>query len=120
MNKLAAIIAGATLITGCTISQSQRVASSHFVYPNSNVSPTKPSKGSTTKLCGILVFSWNGHTSEAQEAAYKEAIDSSGSDLVINANMTTSMFMFPGLFTTCSTAVEGMGAKMTVGKQELR
>jgi hypothetical protein len=113
-------VALAALLQACSISQSSRVPNSHFVYPNSNVTPTRKGQGSRTKLCGILFFGWNGFTQDAQEGAYDDAIEEAGGDLLINSFMTTSMFLVPNLFTLCTTSVAGTGARMVVGKQELR
>ena len=109
----------ATFFSGCVMGSAQRITESHFVYPNSNVSPMHQVEGSKTKLCGILFINWNGFTAEAEEVAYQRALEGGG-DLVINGHSKRSSFFFPGLFSTCTTTVTGTSAKMAVGKQELR
>ena len=108
-------------LAGCAASQSTRVPASHFVFPNSNVVPTKfLTSGSSSTLCGFLIFQWNGFDYEQQEEAFGQAIKKGGGDVLINAQMSSSMFSIPGLFSVCTTSVEGNPAKMTVGQQELR
>jgi hypothetical protein len=101
-----------------------RVNSSHFVYPNSNVTAGQPAAGATTRLCGILFVSWNGFTPAATDSAYREAIEGAGGDLLINASESRTQIILPlafaPLFQLCRTSVEGTSAKMEVGKQELR
>ena len=102
-----------------------RVNSSHFVYPNSNVTAGQKTKGSKTNLCGILIFSWNGFAPSATERAYQEAIQKGEGDLLINASESRTQIILPlgpilPLFQLCVTSVEGTAAKMEVGKQELR
>jgi hypothetical protein len=96
-----------------------RVNSSHFVYPNSNVTAGKPTKGYTTRLCGLLFVSWNGFTTRATDAAYQDAIGKTDGDLLINASESRTQLVIPPLFQLCKTRVEGTSAKMEVGKQEL-
>lgn len=120
MRFLLAILAALVSLEGCAFSNTTRVPNSHFVYPNSNVTPTRKGSGSRTKLCGILFFSWNGFDFESQEGAYNDAIEEAGGDILINSNLTSTMFMVPDLFTLCITSVSGTGARMIVGKQELR
>jgi hypothetical protein len=114
-----------TGLSGCVIpAGSSRVNSSHFVYPNSNVTAGQKTHGGATRLCGILFFSWNGFTPSATEDAYRSAIERTSGDLLINASESRSQLILPlgmilPLFSLCMTDVEGTAARMEVGKQEL-
>jgi hypothetical protein len=121
------VVAGVVVsCLGCVIpAGNARVNSSHFVYPNSNVTAGHKSEGSVTRLCGILIFSWNGFTPTATETAYLRAIQKqSNGDLLINASESRTQIILPlpilPLFQLCNTSVEGTVASMEVGKQELR
>ncbi len=112
------------LVVACSLpAGSSRINSSHFVYPNSNVTPIgQPgnAEGSKSKLCGFLFFMWNGFAPEVTEKAYIRVLEKSGGDILINANESRSTFLIPSLFATCTTSVKGTAAKMQMGAQELR
>jgi hypothetical protein len=121
MRKIVVACTLALTLSACAFSQSTRVPASHFVFPNSNVVPTKfLTSGSSSTLCGFLIFQWNGFGYEEQEEAFNQAIKKGSGDILINAHLSTSMIMVPYLFSVCTTSVEGNPAKMTVGQQELR
>ena len=97
-----------------------RIASTHFVFPNSNVTPLEETTAKIDKLCGVLVVVWDFpmNTSDITKAIEiaKEKVDA---DILINAQISGRATSY-GLFTTCSTIVTGTGARMKVGKQDLR
>ena len=123
--RLAFLIIGSLSIMfsvcGCVIpAGSTRIPQSHFVYPNSNVTAVgEQATGQRKKLCGLLVFSWNGFKPEVTEEAYDQALRNSGGDLLINASENRSTFWFPYLFMVCTTKVIGTPARMEVGLQHL-
>lgn len=112
------------MTSGCVIpAGNARVNSSHFVYPNSNVTAGHEAEGSVTRLCGILIFSWNGYPPSATETAYNRAIQQQSGDLLINASESRTTVILPlpflPLIQICNTSVQGTVAKMEVGTQEL-
>ena len=97
-----------------------RIASSHFVFPNSNVTPLEETTAKINKLCGVLTIIWGypmntGDMNKAMEIAM-EKVDA---NILINAQISGYLTNY-GLFSECTTIVRGTGAKMTVGKQDLR
>ena len=105
---------------GCTFGAATgRVNNTHFVYPNSNVTPVGMGEAAKSNLCGILIVSWNGFDSDTTNALIDKVAKGAGGDLLINASVTTAMTSYI-LFNLCKTTVSGTVAKMEVGRQELR
>ena len=119
--SLAALATSAALLTvnlGCTLSSSTGIApTSHFVYPNSNVTATSEVTGNHSAVCGVLIVSW-GPPSNAADIALNDALQKSGADLLVNARITAKMTKY-FLFDLCSTSVTGTAATMEVGMQDL-
>jgi hypothetical protein len=106
--------------TGCAFGSGSVIASTTFVYPNSNVVPLGPAKGSSSGLCGILFVNWRGPDEDDMREAIDNALAASGGDGLVDVKVGNHQFLVPGLFSTCSVSVEGTAIKQVVGQQELR
>src|SRR3972149_4073290 len=117
----ALVIVTSMALIGCVLpSTAVMVPSSKFVYPNSNVIPVGEVSGSKRKLCGLLFINWGAPDGDDQLRASENALEEmQGADLVIDMRVSSSIFVFPGLFSICSTSVQGTAAKMEVGRQIL-
>lgn len=96
----------------------QRVPSSQFIFPNSNVKPLGPAKASTKKF-GF--FSPPTMGLEMIKGTYNQALSKAeGANLLINYNqdVTFTMFPFPPLY-WITYSLEGEAARMDVGTQKL-
>ena len=107
------------ITTGCSIGSSSAGSASHFVYPNSNVTPIGEAKGEVSKLCGILFVNFGSPTGADQQKAIDQALQTSGGDVLINLRTDSKVFLVPMLFSMCSVNVTGTAARMEVGKQAL-
>lgn len=116
-----AVIAAIAVIglSGCTVGNSAQSPQSHFAFPNSNVIPIGESQGSHSKLCGLLIFNFGSPSGADQDIATKEALEKAKGDILINVRTDSNTFFFPGLFTVCTTSVQGTAAKMEIGRQQL-
>jgi len=119
--SLAALATTAALLTvnlGCTLSSSTGISpTSHFVYPNSNITAASEVTGVHTAVCGVFVFSW-GPPANAADIALNNALSKSSADLLINARITSKITNFM-LFSQCTTSVTGTAANMEVGKLDI-
>ena len=119
--SLAALATSAALLTvnlGCTLSSSTGISpTSHFVYPNSNVTAASEVTGSHSSLCGVLMFSW-GPPANAADIALNDALTKGSADLLMNARITSKITNFL-VFSQCTTSVTGTAATMEVGKLDI-
>lgn len=120
LKESAVVVLVAVAMTGCIQSSGSVITpSSHFVYPNSNVTPLKEARAGSSKLCGLLFIPFSTPNANQQNEAVAEAIKSVDADVLINVRSDYSTFVFPGLFQICSVSVQGTGAKMDIGRQDI-
>lgn len=105
-----------SVMSSCSIRVGTVVPNSHYVYPNSNVTPL----GQTTseiKKTGIL-FPPAFKARDVDELYNTALAKHSGSDVIVDYSVDTkitSVFIFHFLKTTLS----GTAAQMEVGKQDI-
>lgn len=106
----------AFLLTSCSITIGTVVPNSHYVYPNSNVTPLGQTS-SEIKKTGIIIPP--AFKTQDVDKLYNDALaKQSGADVIIDYNVDTkitSIFIFHFLKTNLS----GTAAKMEVGKQDI-
>ena len=120
---LLACLSLVALGAGCTTTtRSPRIPHTDFIYPNSNVMAlsASPVTADASTVCGVLIFPIGGLDTDDMKQLLDDAKGRAGADVLLNANIETSTFMIPYLFTLCSMEVSGYPAKMEVGRQELR
>ena len=117
--KLTAPLAVLLTQTACVYGFSASQPSSHFAYPNSNVRPIGEATGKRTKLCGLLFFNVGTPNLADQEMAVSRALQSSNGDMLLDMQIDSKQFLFPYLFSTCTTRVYGTAATMEIGTQQL-
>ena len=106
---------------GCVTKAGDRLISTNFSYPNSNVTPLREVEASTPSKFSVFfprTMSRN-NVVELKDAALAQA---EGADILINVRTDTTVTMFPypvPLFWTKST-IKGTAARMEVGEQQLQ
>jgi hypothetical protein len=115
------ILASIVILTGCSSTGGDRIISTEFDFPNSNVEALGGEVSATTSRSSILV----APTLKKDKflALYDEALSQSpGAEMLINARINTKMTFYPIIlpFFTMRTTIEGTPAKMEIGEQELR
>lgn len=116
----ASMLCAVSLFTGCVIGgTADKLPQSHFSFPNSNVTPIGPARAQSTQT---TIFFPTYITGQLEEDAYRQALQGTGGDLLIDGTKWTVVRMIPipyiPVYITTYT-VEGTAAKMTVGKKEL-
>ncbi len=117
---LVLLIAG-LFTAGCVTKAGDRLTSTNFAYPNSNVTPLGKVEASTPSKFSVFVPRTMSRQNviDLRDAALSQA---PGADLLINVRTDTSVTMFPypiPMYWTKST-IKGTAAKMEVGEQELQ
>ena len=117
-------LAGAMLSSGCvTTNALGYIPESNFSFPNSNVSPMQSVSASTTSVAfGFIAPGLSGST--IKETIDKAKAESPGADTLLNVvgnvQLTTvPLLLIPGNIFVTTVRVQGVAAKMEVGKQEL-
>lgn len=109
---------GACLVTGCSFTGGALEPHTQFIYPNSNVTILGPVSSSRTKN-GFLGLSPFFNASEVFEI-YREALSQqAGANVIVNLEETSTVVTFP-FYVTYTYSISGQGARMEVGRQELR
>lgn len=122
MTKTLAVIASiiiVTLMASCTSRMGQRVISTTFAYPNSNVTPL--GKVTAQKAKWGVLFAPTFKCKDYEEVANK-ALAQKGGNILINATVTYVTFEIPLYYFSIykvTLVVEGTAAKMEVGRQGL-
>ena len=115
--RFACCAASATLLcAGCSTRLGQFVPRSQFVYPNSNVTALGPVKHEKSKTSFLISPSWS---LADNRKTYNEAVAMvPGANVLIDykedTTLTTILF-----FKTITYSLEGIAAKMEVGKQDI-
>ena len=120
--KARLIVVGVFLLltVACTMGSSYRMNASHFAYPNSNVIPLTEIEGSSSRVCGLLIFAWSSTGVDDVNDALEDALLSqSGADLIVDATVDSGVLMIPPFVTLCQVRVRGTAASMEVGMQQL-
>ena len=123
MNKLKStltIFAFAILLVGCSTKYGQRVISSHYVYPNSNVVPL----GHTTAEISMTgIFFPKQAKKDAYERLFNQALSKhQGADIIVDMGLDITYTQIPiPLLTIWITKMNltGTAASVEVGEQEL-
>jgi len=122
--KIGGVFLAVALIQGCSFSNSLGyIPESNFSFPNSNVVPMSNVKGSVSSV-GIGFVPPGVSGSMINEAISKAKSQVAGADTVLNVQGTSTVTQIPlilipvSIYKT-SVSVEGIAAKMTVGKQKL-
>jgi hypothetical protein len=120
-NKIRSLIVPLAFpLGGCMLpGSSQTVPSSAFVFPNSNVYPLERVTGQSTRMCGVLFFTFGVPGGEDIERAQQNALRFSKGDMIINMRSSSSMMMIPMIASFCNATVEGTAARMEVGRQDI-
>jgi len=119
--KLVTSIMVSLLFSACAVgSTANLVPQSHFAFPNSNVKPIGPAKGEATEWS---IFFPSNVTGDMEQKAYQKALEGTGGDLLVDivSYSVTKIIPIPYIplyYTTLY--VEGIAAKMEVGKQKLK
>jgi len=109
----------AVIASSCATSVGSVVPSSHYVYPNSNVSPMGQTTATFSKMSILFPPKF---TAQDSETLFNQALARyPGSDIVIDYKTDTKLTMFPILLTIwkLDITVTGTAAKMEVGKQDI-
>ncbi|MFA6316734.1 MAG: hypothetical protein WC943_04890 [Elusimicrobiota bacterium] len=115
---LAALVVAS--VSGCTMKMGLRNTNTKFVYPNSNVTPLGPVKAATEQR--FTVFSAAMFDAKEIDETIAKALAQKGGDVLVNSKIVYKVTLIPIIlpFMFSSYEVEGMAAKMVVGKQELQ
>ena len=106
-------------LSSCTITSGSIVPTSHYVYPNSNVTPLGQTSASFSKFSILFPPKFTG---EDSEALFNQALSRyPGADVVLDYKTDTKITMFPIFITLwkMDITVTGTAAKMEVGKQDI-
>lgn len=113
------ILLGSTF--GCTAGRfTMPFPNSHFDYPNSNITPLGRVTGESST---VSLFFPVMQDADIQEEAYTSALAQKRGDLLIDGLATTKITLYPLMFINVFVTtykVEGIAAKMDLGKQILR
>jgi hypothetical protein len=110
------IIIGSSLLTSCSITQGSIVPSTHYVYPNSNVTPLGATSAQVKKF-GILFPP--GFKAKDLDKLYGDALSKhAGADLILDSKVD-SKNTFLMIFHFMTVSISGTAAKMEVGKQDI-
>ncbi|WP_428235051.1 hypothetical protein [Gracilimonas sp.] len=123
MNKFKSLItvfACAILLVGCSTKYGQRVVSSHYVYPNSNVVPLGYTTAEVSRV-GILF------PKQANKEVYEELFNQAlskhqGADIIVDMGLDVTYTQIPiPILTIWITKMNltGTAASVEVGEQEL-
>ena len=106
-------------LSSCTITSGSIVPASHYVYPNSNVTPLGQTSASFSKFSILFPPKFTG---EDSEMLFNQALSRyPGADVVLDYKTDTKITMIP-IFVTfwkMDIVVTGTAAKMEVGKQDI-
>jgi hypothetical protein len=107
---------GAFLISSCSITQGSITPSSHYVYPNSNVTPLGATNARIKKFGFILPPRFRARD---LDRLYGDAMAKhAGADLILD-NKVDSKNTFLFIFHFMTVTISGTAAKMEVGKQDI-
>lgn len=114
-----ALITG-IILSGCSIEYGQQVISSHYVYPNSNVTPLGYTSAELSKI-GIIFPSQIKKND--YERLFNEALSKhQGADIIIDMGIDVKYTQIPiPILTIWITkfTLQGTAANMEVGEQDL-
>lgn len=121
LNRCGALLAALSVVfvSGCTMKMGLRNTNTKFVYPNSNVSPLGNVKAASPSR--FSVFSAAMFDAKEINETVEKALAQKGGDILVNSKIVYKVTLIP-LFLPMmisSYEIEGMAAKMVVGKQEL-
>lgn len=110
------LFAGAGLLSSCSITQGSVVPTSHYVYPNSNVTPLGHTSAEVKKFGFILPPRFRARD---LDRLYGDAMSRhQGSDILIDSKVDSrNTFLF--IFHFMKVTIDGTAAKMEVGKQDI-
>lgn len=111
-----AFILTALISTSCSVTQGSLAPTSHYVYPNSNVTPLGSTNAQISKFGIIFPPSFRARD---LDRLYGNAMSRhSGANLIIN-NKVDSKNTFLVIFHFMKVTLSGTAAKMEVGKQDI-
>jgi hypothetical protein len=103
-------------LSSCSIKTGLVVTNSHYVYPNSNVTPLGTTSAEVKKFSVVIP---PGFKARDVDNLYNQALSKhSGSDLIIDYSVDTKVTTF-FIFHFLKTSLVGTAAKMEVGKQDI-
>lgn len=110
------LFAGASLLSSCSITQGSVVPTSHYVYPNSNVTPLGRTYSEVKKFGFLFPPRFRARD---LDRLYGDAMSRhQGSDILIDSKVDSrNTFVF--IFHFMKVTIEGTAAKMEVGKQDI-
>ena len=117
---LTLLIAG-LFSAGCVTKAGDRLTSTNFAYPNSNVTPLGKVEASTPTKFNIF-FPRTMSRQNVLDLRDSALAQAPGADILINVRTDTSVTMFPypiPMYWTKS-VIKGTAAKMAVGEQDLQ
>ncbi|MFZ9980860.1 MAG: hypothetical protein ACO3FI_02405 [Cyclobacteriaceae bacterium] len=108
----------AFIASSCSFSVGSIVPSSHYVYPNSNVTPMGQTTATFSRMSILFPPKF---TSQDSESLFSQALSRyPGSDVVIDYKTDTKLTQFPVVpLWKLEITVTGTAAKMEVGKQDI-
>lgn len=116
LTRTLAVVVLAIITSSCSMKLGSIVPNSHYVYPNSNITPLGNTSSEIKKFSVIVPPSFKA---QDVDQLYNSALSQhSGADVIIDYSVDTkitSVFIFHFL----KTSIAGTAAKMEVGKQEL-
>jgi hypothetical protein len=109
-------IAAACVFTSCSVTQGSINPTSHYVFPNSNVTPLGSTSAHISKFGFILPPRFRARD---LDKLYSQALSKhQGADIIID-NKVDSKNTFLFIFHFLSVSMSGTAAKMEVGKQDI-
>jgi len=104
------------VMSSCAITVGTVVPNSHYVYPNSNITPLGQTS-SEIKKTGVLIPP--AFKAQDVDKLYNDALSKhSGSDLILDYSVDTKVTTF-FIFHFLKTTLVGTAATMEVGKQDI-
>lgn len=110
------VVISSALMFSCSLEVGTKVTNSHFVYPNSNVTPLGQATAQRNKMMIIIPAQMK---KKDYDAVFDEAISKyQDGDVLINYGIDTKYTQFL-IFWFTRIKLKGTVAKMEVGKQDI-
>ena len=105
------------LFTGCSIEMGNRIDSSNFIHPNSNVTPLGQTNSEVSKI-GIIIPS-SVSRQEYRELFNKALNKYQDADAIINMGIDVKYTNYLNLIHTTELTLTGTAVNVEVGEQDL-